>query len=176
MGRGSCKTAVVASLTEHPGPLPHDLVAAVDVALGPVLTLASSAAADTISRVSASQLEALLHLSAKGSTNLTGLAEALDVRPSSATRLCERMIAADLISKRSGTEDRREVVIALTPTGAQVVLRIEARRRAALARALSGLSDKERRALLSGLTALGHVIDQLADADRPVSGQGHAAG
>lgn len=164
------------SIGKHPGPLPRDLVAAVDVALGPVLALAAAAAVDTMQRVSASQLQALLYLGRTGSTNLTGLADALDVRPSSATRLCERMMAADLIAKRTATEDRREVVITLTAVGREVVVRIEERRRAALAAALNGLQEREQRALLAGLTALGASIDQSARDARSESQPGHAAG
>ena len=129
-----------------------------DLSLAPVLALAARASVGAIQRISASQLQALLTIDRHGTINLTGLAEALAVLPSSATRLCERMLAADLVTKTPATLDRREVVIRLTSHGSSVVAEIEALRQASLAAALSRMPETSRRALVIGLEALAREL------------------
>lgn len=127
---------------------------AVDVALAPVLSLAARASLAAMQRITASQLQALLTIHRHGSLNLTTLADALAVLPSSATRLCERMLAADLVTKTPATQDRREVVIRLTSHGESLVAEIERVRRGFLADALATMPEAGRQSLLSGLAAL----------------------
>ncbi len=128
---------------------------AVDKALAPVLALVARSSLGASQRISSSQLQALLTIDRFGSLNLTTLAEALAVLPSSATRLCERMLAADLVTKTPAVLDRREVVIALTSHGQQLIEQIEQARRTELQLALTQMPEHGRRALLAGLTALG---------------------
>src|SRR4029453_18240729 len=59
-------------------------------------------------RGSGSQLRALLIISRHAPTNLTQLAEELGAIPSSASRLCDRLVAAGLVTRRTGSADRRE--------------------------------------------------------------------
>ncbi len=127
---------------------------AVDLALAPVLSLAARAAVGGVTRISASQLQALLTIDRHGSLNLTTLAEALAVLPSSATRLCERMLAADLVTKRPATLDRREVVISLTSSGEALIADIRRVRCGLLADALATMPEAGQQSLLSGLAAL----------------------
>jgi DNA-binding MarR family transcriptional regulator len=87
--------------------------------------------------------------------NLTTLAEELGAIPSSATRLCDRLVAADLISRETGSADRREVFLQLTPIGRRIVRQVRDLRRDGLREALEACTSRERRELLSGLRALG---------------------
>ena len=147
-------------------PLPLDpersngLAEAVDAALTPLFLLASQASAAARPRVSSSQLQALLALEHHGALNLTGLADVLRVIPSSATRLCDRLVAAGLITRSTGEADRREVVLTLTGSGSRLVRHVRALRREALGSALSQLTDRERRSLVSGLGALAAQLQQ----------------
>ena len=138
----------------HLGPEPDDLAAAVDDALRPVLLLAARASAKATQRVSTSQLQALLVLQERGPMNLTALADELGAIPSSATRLCDRLVAADLITRETGAVDRREVFLQLTTSGRRVVRQVRDLRREGLREALDGLTSRERRELLSALHAL----------------------
>jgi DNA-binding MarR family transcriptional regulator len=144
----------VSSISRHPGPQPEDPSIAIDRALAPLLMLAARASAEAVQRVSSSQLQALLCLHEQGPLKLTKLAEALEVIPSSATRLCDRLVAADLITRKTGTVDRREVVLQLTTSGKKLIRQIQDRRQAEIRQALTGMSDRERRGLLAGLEAL----------------------
>ena len=149
------------------GPEPDDFAAAVDDALRPVLLLAARANAKASQRVSTSQLQALLVLQERGPMKLTSLADELGAIPSSATRLCDRLVAADLITRETGSVDRREVFLRLTSSGRRVVRQVRDLRREGLREALEGCSPRERRDLLNGLRALGdwmtaHEIDAQA--------------
>jgi DNA-binding MarR family transcriptional regulator len=127
--------------------------------------LAARATAGATQRVSASQLQALLVLHEQGPLKLTKLAEALDIIPSSATRLCDRLVAADLLNRKVGEVDRREVVLTLTRSGTRIVQQIEQRRVAELRTALAGLTDRERRGLVVGLEALAEQLAEASDAE-----------
>ena len=139
----------------HLGPEPDDVLAAVDDALRPVLMLASRANTRANQRVSTSQLQALLVLQERGPMNLTALADELGAIPSSATRLCDRLVAADLITREAGATDRREVFLHLTASGQRVVRQVRDLRRDGLREALEACTPRERRDLLNGLRALG---------------------
>jgi DNA-binding MarR family transcriptional regulator len=148
-------THVLMAAPRHLGPLPEDFVAAVDDALRPVLLLASRASAKATQRVSTSQLQALLVLQERGPMKLTALADELGAIPSSATRLCDRLVAADLITREAGAADRREVSLQLTSSGRRIVRQVRDLRREGLREAIEACSPRERRELLSGLLALG---------------------
>ena len=66
------------------------------------------------------QFRALVVL-ASSERNLGDLAEALDVHPSSATRLCTRLEAKGLLTRRPSAQSRRELVVSLTPAGRGLV-------------------------------------------------------
>ena len=142
----------------HLGPQPDDFAAAVDDALRPILLLASRASAKATQRVSTSQLQALLVLHERGPMNLTTLADELGAIPSSATRLCDRLVAADLITRETGANDRREVLLQLTSSGRRIVRQVRDLRREGLREAIEGCTPRERRELLSGLRALGYQM------------------
>lgn len=151
------------TISRLPGPQPDDLAAAVDAALTPLLLLASRAAADASQRVSSSQLQALLALEHRGPLNLTGFADVLNVIPSSASRLCDRLVAADLVTRTTAETDRREVVLRLTSNGKKLVRQIRKLRREALDVALEQMAPRDRVSLLKGLTALGVLLNEEHD-------------
>src|SRR3954470_17274259 len=156
----------------HLGPEPDDFSAAVDDALRPVLLLAARASAKASQRVSTSQLQALLVLQERGPMNLTALADELGAIPSSATRLCDRLVAADLITRETGAVDRREVFLQLTTSGRRVVRQVRDLRREGLREALEQFTQRERRELLSGLHVLSARLSE-ADAEIARAATGH---
>lgn len=138
----------------YPGPPPDDLLAAIDRAVEPLLSVGAHARNLTRHEVSSTQLQALLVLEAEGPLNPSGLAEAMNLLPSSATRLCQRLVAAGLVTREPGSTDRREVVVALTGSGLRLVQRVREHRRDRLGVALAALDEREQRAVLRGLTLL----------------------
>ena len=55
------------------------------------------------------------------SLNVAGLAIAFAVNPSSATRVCDRLVAAGLLDRRDAVDDRRHLNLALTTEGRRLV-------------------------------------------------------
>ena len=99
-------------------------------------------------------LNVLAALEAEGSLSMSHLAESLDVSVASATGIVDRMERRGLVERRHDTEDRRVVLVQLTPAGSDVFRDLAARRREHLARLLRELSDDDLAAFLRGVRAL----------------------
>jgi DNA-binding MarR family transcriptional regulator len=103
-------------------------------------------------RLSWPQLSALLVVERTEGINLRGLAEQLKMLLSSASRLCDRLVASGLVERVPGRADRREIALFLTPSSRQVLDELRRTRRAMLAAVLERMSASGRAALLRGLT------------------------
>lgn len=106
------------------------------------------------------QFRTLVVLSTHGPLKLTTLAEHLDVKPSTATRMIDRLIAGDLVSRQVSPLSRREVVVELTNTGADVVTRVTNQRRAEIARIVARMPIKRRHDLVAALEAFTEAGDE----------------
>jgi DNA-binding MarR family transcriptional regulator len=111
--------------------------------------------------VTIAQYRALAVLATMGSQNLGTLSEELGIHPSTATRLCDRLVAKELIDRQPATSDRRETVLSLTTTGQRIVERVTSRRRKDIAAIVDRIPSSQRRALIS---ALGTFADAAAEA------------
>ena len=118
------------------------------------VAVAASSLADVSADVTLPQFRVLVVLTLQGPQNLASLAEVLDVNPSTATRLCDRLVAKKLIRRTTARTDRREVRLAPTPKGAQLVTQVTDRRRARIRRLLQRVPAERRAQLVEGLTAL----------------------
>jgi DNA-binding MarR family transcriptional regulator len=141
-------------------------VTAVATAARPLVVVWGRADGIAQAQVSPPQLRALLVVGHHGSLNLNQLAEELGVIPSSASRLCDRLVAAGLLDRRVSEENRREVVLTLRAEGQRLLDTIEHHRLEALAGVLSGMRPVGRQALLSGLQAFAEVAGQMAEQDQ----------
>lgn len=99
------------------------------------------------------QFRTLVILSNRGAMNLATLAGMLGVQPSTTGRMVDRLVGAGMIDRLPHPTSRRELVADLTPRGRDVVRQVTAQRRAAIARIVETLPAKERRGLVSALTA-----------------------
>jgi DNA-binding MarR family transcriptional regulator len=100
------------------------------------------------------QLRALLIIDRAGSLNLTGLADALGATASAASRLCDRMELAGLLTRDRAAASRREIVLLPTEAGRQLAQSVRESRRAALGKVLRGISAHGQESLLQGLREL----------------------
>lgn len=142
-----------------------DLVTAVLTASRVLVAVAAASLAGTEGTVTLAQFRMLGMLDSHGETNLNGLAEALGVNASTALRMVERLLAAGLVTRHDNIRNRREVVIALSQHGAELVWRVTDRRRAEIARIVRQMPPDQRDALVTALNAF-------ADA----AGEPHATG
>jgi DNA-binding MarR family transcriptional regulator len=108
--------------------------------------------------VTVPQYRALLLLAMSGPENLGGLSERLGVHPSTATRLCDRLVAKGLIMRRAGKTDRREVTLGLSRRGQRIVEQVRARLRVEFARIVGRIPPSKRNALLVALTQLASAM------------------
>jgi DNA-binding MarR family transcriptional regulator len=99
------------------------------------------------------QFRMLVILDSRGPMKLSSLAELLDVNPSTATRMVDRLVATEMIARQSNPATRREVVAELTDEGRRVVRGVTRRRRAAIGKIVAKMSEDERRGLVEALTA-----------------------
>lgn len=74
------------------------------------------------------QFRALVVLSARRVTTVSDLAAALDIHPSTATRLTDRLVRKRLIRRTELAEDRRVTQLHVTASGYELVQRVTDRR------------------------------------------------
>ncbi|SIR67256.1 MarR family winged helix-turn-helix transcriptional regulator [Micromonospora avicenniae] len=125
--------------------------AALDAAAGALLTVWEAARERTTSRVSGAQLRAVMVVEQHDGINLRRLASRLDMLLSSASRLCDRLVAAGMLEREPGRLDRREIALHLTPEARRLLTELREDRREQLARILSGMTAQGREALLHGM-------------------------
>lgn len=109
-----------------------------------------AAAEDT---VTLPQFRLLVVLSTRAAMKLAAVAEQLGVNASTALRMVERLEAAGMVDRRVNPDNRREVLITLTDAGHQVVDDVTARRRDELAKIVASMRPKQRRQLVTALSA-----------------------
>lgn len=108
------------------------------------------------------QVRALVVIASRGAVSLSELSEATHIHLTRASRLCDRLVAAELIDRADDPSDRRQLVLTLTRHGQEVVNAVMRHRRTAITAVLDRLGErmpKQRRAevvtLLEELAAAG---------------------
>ncbi|MEU8995407.1 MarR family transcriptional regulator [Streptomyces caniferus] len=104
-------------------------------------------------QVTLPQFRMLVVLSTRGDTKLVALAELLQVAPSTAMRMVDRLIAAGLADRQANPDNRRETLLRLTDEGRRTVEDVTARRRAEISVIIERLAPEQRSALIAALTA-----------------------
>jgi DNA-binding MarR family transcriptional regulator len=107
------------------------------------------------------KLRSLVALHTCGPIKLAAMAATLGVTPSTALRMVERLQSLGLIDRRVNPDNRREVVLRLTPEGQELVDRVLDHRRAAIRALVQRLPARERADLVPALKALTAVADDL---------------
>lgn len=113
--------------------------------------------------ITVAQYRALWVLASRGPLRVVDLAAALDVAPSTAVRMCDRLLRKGLVRRRQAAGDRRAVLVSVTANGRQVVEQATARHRALLADILGRLPVPEQR-------AAARMLREFADAAAAVPG------
>ncbi|MCX4854962.1 MarR family transcriptional regulator [Streptomyces canus] len=104
-------------------------------------------------RVTLPQFRMLVVLSTRGATKLVTLADLLQVAPSTAMRMVDRLIAAGLADRQANPGNRRETLLQLTDEGRRTVADVTARRRVEIAAIVEKLRPTQRLALIEALAA-----------------------
>ncbi|HEV8173738.1 MAG TPA: MarR family transcriptional regulator [Actinoplanes sp.] len=154
-------------MAEHHGPDGPDPMraAAVDDAAQALLAAWDAAREQATPRLSGPQLSALLVVERAEGINLRGLAGELKMLLSSASRLCDRLVASGMVERVPGRADRREIALYLTPSSRQLLDELRLTRRELLSTVLERMSATGRAALIRGLTEFAAAADRLGQSE-----------
>lgn len=99
------------------------------------------------------QLRMLVLLESRGPMKLTALAELLEVNPSTAKRMIDRLIASGMAEREQNPATKREVVVVASVEGRRVVGEVMRRRRAEISTIVARMPEHLRHGLVEALTA-----------------------
>jgi DNA-binding MarR family transcriptional regulator len=125
-----------------------------------LVAVAARSLSEHEAEVSLQQYRALVILASRGAQRTVDLAEALGVDPSTATRLCDRLAAKRLISRRRQADDRREVRLDLNDRGRSLVDSVTEQRRAEIRRILAAVPREERGELVRAFRAFARAAGE----------------
>ncbi|WP_431936883.1 MarR family transcriptional regulator [Micromonospora sp. RP3T] len=150
---------------------PPNLAAAVEAAAEALIGVLDSATSRHNLSVSPTQLRVLSLIMSHPDTNVNRLAELLDVVPSSASRLCDRLEAVGLLRRVADPRDRREVRLLPTNAAESLLRELQERRHRAVQAVLDRMPNRVQHELLLALLAFG----QAATVTAPQSGSDSTA-
>ncbi|GFM18097.1 MULTISPECIES: MarR family winged helix-turn-helix transcriptional regulator [Mycobacteriaceae] len=118
-----------------------------------LVAISARSIADVDDTLTFPQFRTLVILRTRGPVNLATLAGLLDVTPSTAGRMVDRLVEAGLIDRRPHPESRRELIAELSARGRDTVDAVTAKRRAEIAAIVATMPRAERHGLVRALSA-----------------------
>jgi len=116
---------------------------------------------------SIAQYRALVVLASRGPQRLVDLSAALGVAPSTAGRMCDRLVRKGLVRRHRGRSDRRAVLVTITAAGREVVDQATARRRELIAAVLARMPARVQQMAAEGLRAFAEAAGEIPDSEWP---------
>lgn len=111
------------------------------------------------------QFRALVVLTVRGAQRPSDLGVELAVEPSTATRMCDRLVRKGLIAREHSTVDRRAVQVDLTDSGRVLVATVMARRRREMEGLVAAVPTDHHPAVITALQALVDAAGAAPDRD-----------
>ena len=105
------------------------------------------------------QLKSIFFIGNRGSTSLGKLAEALDVTPTNTTGIVDRLLERKLITRKASPDDRRVLLLKLTPRGEKLVNELRQKRRERMTEIFARLTDEQAEAVAQALKFMVKAID-----------------
>lgn len=128
-----------------------------------VVGLTARSLSELGAEVTLTQYRTLIVLASRGPRRLAELATELGVRPSTATRLCDRLVTRGLIRRQPGQTDRRVVWVVLTNAGKDLVGQAMTKRRELLATLVAEVQIPDAHAFVEAATALAVAAGELPE-------------
>ncbi len=135
-----------------------DVADAVLTASRLLVSLSARSIAEVDDTITIAQFRVLVLLRTRGAMNQATLAGHLEVQPSTATRMVDRLVSAELVQRVPRT--RREVTIDLTERGTRTVDQVTRRRRRQISTVISRMSPAAQAGLLDALNAFAAAGDE----------------
>jgi DNA-binding MarR family transcriptional regulator len=130
-----------------------------------MVALAGRTLAELDPDVTLPQSRALIVLASRGPQRVTDIAADLGVAPSTATRMCDRLVRKGLIRRYRSSSNRREVRLSLTTSGQSLVRDLTKRRRAELARYVEAIPSDAYGHINSALQTFSSAVGELPERD-----------
>ncbi len=128
-----------------------------------LVAIAARSLSEVDEEVTLPEYRAVVFLCARGEVTMGELAAELACSPSSATRLCDRLVSKRLVVRRVRAENRREVEVAVSARGQELVAEVTGRRRVEIQRIVDQVSPRERTALVRALRTFGAAAGEAPD-------------
>jgi DNA-binding MarR family transcriptional regulator len=138
-----------------------DMAASVDDAAQALVGRLDASQFTDLTQISPTQLRVLTLLHTNPDMNVNALAHTLQVNPSSASRLCDRLEAMGFLRRQADPRDRREVNLRTTSAAADLLARWSAHRREALRSVLAKMPATAREELVRSLRAFSAAANEL---------------
>jgi DNA-binding MarR family transcriptional regulator len=133
------------------------------VASRAMVAIANRSLAEVDPDVTLAQSRALILMAIRGPQRVIDIAEDLGVAPSTATRMCDRLVRKGMLRRYRATSDRREVRAALTAVGKAFVAEITTRRRDDLAHVADAIPAAAHAQVAAALRALNVAAGEPSD-------------
>lgn len=137
----------------HPRhPVDEGSVEAIFLASKALLGVVARSIAPTLENITLPQLRVLVVLRTTGPIKMSALAQWIAVQPSTFSRTVDRLVAKGLVIRQPSEDSRREILVAATPQGTELVDAVAERRRNELRQILAILApaDQAEMALILG--------------------------
>jgi DNA-binding MarR family transcriptional regulator len=128
-----------------------------------LVAVAARSLAEVAEDVTLPQYRTLVLLCAQGPLGMSEVADHLQCAASTATRLCDRLVARKLVSRRHRSSNRREVEVAATAAGGRLVAAVTERRRAEITRIVEAMPARHRSAMVEALRAFAAAAGEVPD-------------
>ena len=125
-----------------------------------LVAIAARSLATVDADVTLVQYRTLVVLAGRGPQTVGALAAAIGVHPSTATRMCDRLVTKRLIRRAGSADNRRQVVVSLTAKGGRLVDSVTSRRRDELATIVAAIPGREREPTVHALNAFGDAAGE----------------
>lgn len=143
-------------MTENAGEPADSPDAITDALLGAsrlLVAISARSIAEVDDTLTFPQFRTLVILRTRGPVNLATLAGFLDVTPSTAGRMVDRLVDAGLVDRTPHPGSRRELVADLTERGRRTVDAVTVKRREEIAGIVAAMPPRQRHGLVRALTA-----------------------
>ena len=111
-------------------------------------------------QITPQQLRVLVIIGTRDRVKASDISHALDIHPSSATRLCDKLVTGAWIDRRVDPDDRRQVALHLTHNGSALLATVMDHRRRDLQRVLDALTPRDRDNLNRCLTLISDALGE----------------
>jgi DNA-binding MarR family transcriptional regulator len=130
-----------------------------------LVAIAARSLADAGEQVTLTQYRSLVILASRGPQSMAALAEAVAVTPPTASRLCQRLVRKGLVRRRTDRHDRRQVRLALTEAGRDLIDTVTERRRQEIADLLASVPAEVQHSVVAALRQLTASAGEVPEQD-----------